>query len=60
MSNIEHVLEPGSAKMPVCLCGHDMRIDKIEPHAADADTELREFSCDCGHTMKLMMWKEAA
>jgi hypothetical protein len=58
MASIEHVLEPNSAETPTCICGKDMRLAKIVPHPIAVDTETRDFACDCGHLMKLMIWTD--
>jgi hypothetical protein len=56
MSIIERVLEPNSTETPTCICGKDMRLAKIR--AVAVDTETRDFDCECGHLMKLMIWTD--
>ena len=58
MSLIEQVLEPNTTATPTCVCGQDMRLEQTTPHALAEDVETREFGCDCGHTMKVMVWKD--
>jgi hypothetical protein len=58
MALIEHVLEPNSPETPTSICGKDMRLAKIVPLPIAIDTETRDFDCDCGHLMKLMIWTD--
>jgi hypothetical protein len=60
MALIEHVFEPNSVETPTCICGKGMRLAKIVPHPIAVDTETRNFDCDCGHLMKLMIWTDQA
>ena len=33
-----------------------MKLAQIEPHMTADDTKTREFKCDRGHIMRLVMW----
>jgi hypothetical protein len=39
-----------------CICGEDMRLEKVEAHPIADDSETRHFACECGHVMRLMVW----
>jgi hypothetical protein len=61
MAAMNTVLEPGSTKMPTCMCGVEMRLRKIEPHPAAEDTELRRYDCNgCRQEMRVMVFKAFA
>ena len=61
MAAMKTVLTPGSAEMPTCMCGKEMRLTNVEPHPAAEDTELRRYGCRaCDHEMRVMVWKELA
>ncbi len=54
---IERVLEANSAELPLCRCGAEMSLTRID--ARTADTALKIFHCPrCEHEMRLMVWSE--
>jgi hypothetical protein len=58
MAVLDYVLEPNLVETPTCICGKGMRLAKIVQHPIAVDTEMRDFDCDCGHLMKLMVWTD--
>jgi hypothetical protein len=59
MAPMTSVLEPGSAQMPTCMCGEEMRLSRIEPHPAAEDAEVRNYDCSaCHHEMRVMVWRD--
>ena len=59
MTALAMVLEPGSAQMPTCMCGGEMRLYRVEPHPAAEDTEFRRYDCGaCDHQMRVMVCKD--
>jgi hypothetical protein len=59
MTGLGMVLARGSAQMPTCLCGKQMRLSRIEPHPAAEDTEFRRYECaSCDHEMRVMVCKD--
>jgi hypothetical protein len=58
MAAMNSVLEPGSKQMPTCMCGHEMRLRRTDPHPAAEDTEVRRYNCaTCDHEMRVMVFK---
>ena len=56
MSSLESLLASGSAELPDCRCGAEMRLLKVKP--SGEDTEVRVFKCDsCFHEFQLMVWR---
>ncbi len=55
LATLEHVLASPDTDMPTCVCKNDMRLAAVKPLPFDG-TELREYECDCGHQLHLMVW----
>jgi len=60
MSRLERVLEPDSTETPECICGKDMVLESVRSHSIAEGAELRDYSCECGHRLRLAAWKDAA
>jgi hypothetical protein len=61
VSKLERVLVPGSAEMPDCQCGAEMRLVRSKVSDKSPDTEVRAYECPaCRHELRLMVWIEPA
>jgi hypothetical protein len=56
MSVFERLLEPESTELPLCRCGKEMAIDRIEL-TPDPDTRIRIYQCQhCRSELRLTVW----
>src|SRR6516165_7645665 len=53
MSAFERLLEPGCTESPVCRCGREMEVARIEQLPEGTDADLRVYHCPtCHHGLR--------
>ena len=59
MSKLERLLAPGSAELPDCVCGAEMRLVGSKKCSNQDGTEVRHYECpDCKHELRLTVWSD--
>jgi hypothetical protein len=57
MSVFERLLESGCTEGPVCRCGEEMKIARVERLPEGSDAGVRVYHCSaCAHEMRLTVW----